>query len=95
MNNIDFPSICASRKLFGNFVRSKRQSQQISAKQLSSTLGISASYLRDIELGNRRVPKHRLQQIVRALRIPDDELSNTMILLENHEVTSMMIKTPI
>lgn len=79
-NDLRFPIPEDPKRLFGYFVRGKRQALKIPIRQLAVSLGISASYLRDIELGNRQAPKSRLAEMARTLRISDHEMTGFYIL---------------
>lgn len=79
-SDLRFPIPEDPKRLFGYFVRGKRQALKIPIRELAVSLGISASYLRDIELGNRQAPKSRLTEMARTLRIPDHEMAGFYVL---------------
>jgi transcriptional regulator with XRE-family HTH domain len=61
-------------KKFGEFLKSLRQSREISLRQLASDIDVAPSYLSDIERGNRNAPpKERLDKIIKILSLSEDE----------------------
>lgn len=63
------------KKRFGLYIHERRRTLQLPVRRLSELVGLSPSYLRDIELGNRQAPKNQLAKLAQALEIPEDELS--------------------
>lgn len=59
---------------FGKFVKEKRIAIQISLRSLARELGISPSYLSDIENGNRKaLSSEKLELLVNALRLNEED----------------------
>ena len=48
---------------FGSFMRVKREEQGMSLRSLARKLEVTATYISDIEIGNRPAPRSRLQDI--------------------------------
>ena len=63
------------KKKFGAYIHERRLALQLPMRRLAEMVGLSPSYLRDIELGNRQAPKNQLSKLAQALEIPEDELS--------------------
>lgn len=63
------------KKKFGAYIHERRLALQLPMRRLAEMVGLSPSYLRDIELGNRQAPKNQLSELALALEIPEDELS--------------------
>lgn len=63
----------ADRFTFGRYIRERRGMLQKTVRGFAKELDITASYLSDIEKGNRYAPKGKLEQIFRLLRIPGDQ----------------------
>ena len=60
---------------FGEYVKEKRMEKGISLRQLASKIGISPSYMRDIEKGRRYAPdKEKLEQLQKLLFVNEDEI---------------------
>ena len=53
----------------GSYIRSQRESAQVSLRQLARTAGVSNPYLSQIERGLRKPSAEVLQQIASALRV--------------------------
>ena len=66
MNKLDVGTAVGS---FGDFVRERRRSAQLSLRQLAEQTGVSNPYLSQIERGLRRPSAHVLQQLAKALRV--------------------------
>ena len=58
----------------GSYIRSQRESAQVSLRQLARTAGVSNPYLSQIERGLRKPSAEILQQIARGLRISAEAL---------------------
>lgn len=58
----------------GSYIRSQRESAQVSLRQLARTAGVSNPYLSQIERGLRRPSAEILQQIAHGLRISAEVL---------------------
>ncbi len=58
----------------GGYIRSQRESAQVSLRQLARTAGVSNPYLSQIERGLRKPSAEILQQIARGLRISAEAL---------------------
>jgi transcriptional regulator with XRE-family HTH domain len=58
----------------GSYIRSQRQSAQVSLRQLARTAGVSNPYLSQIERGLRKPSAEILQQIAKGLRISAEAL---------------------
>lgn len=58
----------------GTYIRSARLSRKVSLRQLAAAVGVTASYISDIE-NDRRVPSEEvLERIARQLELDLDEL---------------------
>jgi transcriptional regulator with XRE-family HTH domain len=66
MNKLDVGTAVGS---FGDFVRERRRSAQLSLRQLAEQTGVSNPYLSQIERGLRKPSAHVLQQLAKALRV--------------------------
>src|ERR1700754_2899222 len=58
----------------GAYIRSQRESAQVSLRQLARTAGVSNPYLSQIERGLRKPSAEILQQIAKGLRISAEQL---------------------
>jgi transcriptional regulator with XRE-family HTH domain len=58
----------------GAYIRSQRESAQVSMRQLARTAGVSNPYLSQIERGLRKPSAEILQQIAKGLRISAEAL---------------------
>jgi transcriptional regulator with XRE-family HTH domain len=58
----------------GSYIRSQRESAQVSLRQLARTAGVSNPYLSQIERGLRKPSAEILQQIAKGLRISAEAL---------------------
>jgi transcriptional regulator with XRE-family HTH domain len=58
----------------GTYIRSQRESAQVSLRQLARTAGVSNPYLSQIERGLRKPSAEILQQIAKGLRISAEAL---------------------
>jgi transcriptional regulator with XRE-family HTH domain len=58
----------------GGYIRSQRESAQVSLRQLARTAGVSNPYLSQIERGLRKPSAEILQQIAKGLRISAEAL---------------------
>ena len=58
----------------GAYIRSQRESAQVSLRQLARTAGVSNPYLSQIERGLRKPSAEILQQIAKGLRISAEAL---------------------
>lgn len=54
----------------GEFIRSKRKEQKLTLKQLAEKIGLSHTYLSQIELGDRNVSPDMLEKVSIALDVP-------------------------
>lgn len=65
---------------FGIYLRKIREEKKISIRQLARAIGITPTYLSDIEKGNNKPPnKQLLEEIVNELQIKNyDQLTNTL-----------------
>lgn len=60
---------------FGEYIKLKRMEKGISLRQLAGKIGISPSYMSDIEKGRRYAPdKEKLEQIQKVLFVRDEEI---------------------
>jgi len=66
MNKIDVGIAVES---FGDFIRERRRSAQLSLRQLAEQTGVSNPYLSQIERGMRKPSAQVLQQLAKALRV--------------------------
>jgi transcriptional regulator with XRE-family HTH domain len=69
----------------GNYIRTQRNSAQISLRQLAKRAGVSNPYLSQVERGLRRPSADILQQIAKALRISAEALYVQAGILERRE----------
>ena len=69
----------------GTFIRSQRETAQVSLRQLAKVAGISNPYLSQIERGLRKPSAEVLNQIAKALRVSADVLYVRAGLLEPSE----------
>jgi transcriptional regulator with XRE-family HTH domain len=58
----------------GSYIRSQRESAQVSLRQLARSTGVSNPYLSQIERGLRKPSAEILQQIAKGLRISAEAL---------------------
>jgi len=58
----------------GSYIRTQRESAQVSLRQLARTAGVSNPYLSQIERGLRKPSAEILQQIAKGLRISAEAL---------------------
>lgn len=59
---------------FGEYIKQLREDKGIGLRELANLLGITASYLTDIEKGRRYAPhKERLDEMIKILNIQDTE----------------------
>lgn len=61
---------------FGKFVAERRQELGLSVRKLASKIGITATYLSDIEHGSRKAPINYMSQFIEHLQITERELDN-------------------
>ena len=66
MNKID---VGTAVETFGDFVRHRRRTAQLSLRQLAEQTGVSNPYLSQIERGLRKPSAQVLQQLAKALRV--------------------------
>lgn len=59
----------------GESVRGLREGMGISLRELSRRVGVSPSFLSDLEIGRRYPKPERLEEIARALAVPVSELA--------------------
>src|SRR6201992_856281 len=69
----------------GSFIRSQRETAQVSVRQLAEKSGVSNPYLSQIERGLRKPSAEVLNQIAKALRVSADVLYVRAGLLEPSE----------
>lgn len=62
-----------SKMTFGSFLIKKRMEQELSARQIANTLGISAVYVCDIEKDRRPAPADMLKNLPRILQLSETE----------------------
>lgn len=58
----------------GEFIRSKRKEKKLTLKQLAKEIGLSHTYLSQIELGDRKASPDVLRQLSEALNVSYSEL---------------------
>lgn len=58
----------------GEFIRSKRKERKLTLKQLAQEIGLSHTYLSQIELGDRKASPDVLRQLSEALNVSYSEL---------------------
>lgn len=54
---------------FGSFLEGHRKAQGLTMRGFADTIGVTASYLSDIEKGRRAAPDGKLEDIAKALRL--------------------------
>jgi transcriptional regulator with XRE-family HTH domain len=69
MNDMNKLDVGTAVESFGDFIRDRRRSAQLSLRQLAEQTGVSNPYLSQIERGLRKPSAHVLQQLARALRV--------------------------
>ena len=63
-----------NEQTFGLYVRARREAMGESVRSFAKQLGCSASYLSDIEKGNRNAPpKNYLDKLFELLKLPEEE----------------------
>lgn len=85
----------------GNFVRDKRGERGTSLRAMASSLGISAAFLSDLELGRRSASDAVLRRIASFLQVDLDDLramddrivwtSDRRAALADHEVRAAVL----
>lgn len=60
-------------KTFGKVIKEIREDRGESIRGLSAKLGITPTYLNDIEKGNRCAPKNYLEKLYEELQIPEEQ----------------------
>lgn len=60
----------------GKFIREQRKSKKLTLKQLAQLIGLSYTYLSQIELGDRNASPEILKKLSVALNVPYNELLN-------------------
>ena len=64
----------SNRDKFGVWLKTTREEHGYSARELAGKIGITASYLCDIEKGNRHAPLNHLDTISQIFNLPEREL---------------------
>lgn len=64
-----------SRETFGDFISRKRKEKGMTLQLMSSQLGITVSYLSDIEHNRRYPPEDRLPRIASVLNLKGEEIT--------------------
>lgn len=64
----------SNRDKFGTWLKTTREEHGYSARELAGKLGITASYLCDIEKGNRHAPINHIDSIMQVFNLPETEL---------------------
>ena len=54
----------------GTLIRLNREQQELSLRSVARDIGVTASYLSDMELGRRPISSKNLQKIRKALSLP-------------------------
>jgi len=57
----------ALRYSFGKSIRTARKESEISLRELARRIGVSASYLSDVEVGRRTISKNNLIKISKII----------------------------
>lgn len=60
---------------FGDFIKGRREEKQMSLRKCAAELNMNATYLFDIEKGNRPAPEKKLDDFIRVLGIPESDLN--------------------
>lgn len=60
---------------FGQYLKQKRDSKNITLRSFAEQVGVAASYVSDIEKGNRNPPEKYFDEIIKVLDISGDELN--------------------
>ncbi len=82
MNKIDVGTAVES---FGDFIRDRRRSAQLSLRQLAEQTGVSNPYLSQIERGLRKPSAQVLQQLAKALRVSAETMYVRACMLDPDE----------
>lgn len=61
-------------KSFGQIIRELRKAKELSLRELAKTIGVSAPFLSDVELGRRFPSEKVLSSLAQALNMPLEEL---------------------
>lgn len=69
------PGKSRSRETFGEFISRKRKEKGMTLQLMSSQLGITVSYLSDIEHNRRYPPEERLPRIAAVLSLKGEEIT--------------------
>ena len=59
---------------FGNFIRKVRSKENESLRKMASKLGITPSFLSDMEVGRKTIPLEYLNKISELYNLSDDEV---------------------
>ena len=73
----------------GSFIRSQRETAQVSVRQLAEQAGVSNPYLSQIERGLRKPSADVLNQIAKALRVSAEVLYVRAGILEPSETSQV------
>lgn len=73
----------------GSFIRSQRETAQVSVRQLAERSGVSNPYLSQIERGLRKPSADVLSQIAKALRVSAEVLYVRAGILESSETSQV------
>ncbi len=73
----------------GSYIRSQRETAQVSLRQLARTAGVSNPYLSQIERGLRKPSAEILQQIAKGLRISAEALYVKAGILEERPASAV------
>lgn len=81
-------------KTLGQFIREKRESLDMSLRELAKKLEITPAFLSDIELGRRNPSNDVLTNIAREIRVPLDELKKLDVRATLGEIKRATTRNP-
>lgn len=83
-------AVTAAVQDLGGFIRSQRESAQVSLRQLAKLAGVSNPYLSQIERGLRKPSADVLQQIAKGLRVSAEVLYVQAGFLEEKDASPVL-----
>ena len=69
-----FDKETSNREKFGIWLKTTRKEHDLSVRELANHLGVTASYISDIEKGNRYAPVNHLEKLAKLFNLPNSEL---------------------
>ncbi len=79
----DKEAIQSFRKTLGGFLRTKRLNQGWGLESVAEELGVSTSFLCNMEKGDTNIPNYALRKLVQVYQIPQSEILNLLRRLED------------